>query len=167
VKIVGKLRFLGEPLHGPLSGRRCGYYHFSVTANAGSKNVEVLILDEQRRDFIVEDPTGRALVRVAHAKIFAKRDRKLYSGIFAEPSPALVELVASQHDKPGHFFNQHLKYEEAVLDEIEDVAVGGVARWEADPDGSPTSYRDPPRRLVIEAVGKVPLFVTDDPTMMR
>lgn len=168
VKIVGKLRFLGAPLNGPLSGRRCGYYLFTVTENPNRKDEKELVRDEQRRDFILEDPTGRALVRVAHALVFAKRDRKLHSGLFAEPSPALTELLSRHHQSPvGYFFNRDLKYEESVLGEIEDVAVGGVARWEADPDGESSSYRDPPRRLVIEAVGKVPLFVTDDPTVMR
>src|SRR5581483_729466 len=84
VKIVGKLLFLGTPLNGPLSGRRCGYYLFTVTENPNRKNEEVLVTEEQRRDFILEDPTGRALVRVARALIFAKRDRKLHSGLFVE-----------------------------------------------------------------------------------
>jgi hypothetical protein len=169
VKIVGKLRSVGAPLRGPLSGRACSYYKLTVTQNPTGNTSRLVLSEEERRDFILEDPTGRALIRVSRAGIFAKRDLAERSGIMRDPTPEMLVILQRHSEKPrGSFFNRHLKYEEAVLDLVEDVAVHGLGRWEPDPGGeAPASYREAPRRLVLEASSAVPLYVTDDPGVMR
>jgi hypothetical protein len=162
VKLVGKLRVVGEPLTAPLSRVRCGYYLFHLMERPWSISREMLVLDEERRDFILEDETGRALVRVERALFFASRNCVKVSGGLSAPQ---LQQVREQYklQATGH----GLRGSERVLAENDDVVVCGLASSELDPEGQPSSYRDPPRRFVISVSASMPMFISDDPNTRR
>ena len=67
----------------------------------------------------------------------------------------------------GTFFRKNLRGHEGILEAGERVAVGGIARWMPDPDAAGGSYRETPKRLVLEASESLPLFFSDDPSVVR
>jgi hypothetical protein len=191
-KVVGRLRPVGETVVAPISGRACAYYFVEVQELRGSgrsRRWVVVAREEDARDFLLEDEGGRALVRTgrdlhAHPQIrgvplrqrlismtvAVVKDRSYDAGIFKDP-PAALEAFLARHgvSTKGWLFNRTLRCREGVLEEGEAIAAAGVGRWEPDPDpgGVGGAYREAPRRLVLEAAGNVPLFVSDDPSTTR
>jgi hypothetical protein len=146
VKVVGRVRLLDAPLSAPTSGRPCALFHKVVIDPAAPARRDVVSDDLQVRDFLVDDDSGSALVRVtAGAKLSVRwADRR------SDTSPS---------DRPA--FDVY----ESVLEEGHPVAVLGLALWEPDPSPdarSPLSYREMPMRLVLIPMGDAPLVVSDE-----
>ncbi len=177
-KIVGRLAYLGEPLKAPFTGRRCAQYRVVVEeqrsragAQTGSHWVSI-IEDEHGRDFIVNDETGAALVRMRGAQVAVTKDTCFRSGTFRDKiTPDLERFLArhGQESKSFFGFEKSLRYREGVLEEGEMVAVCGVGRREEDPDAQGTTETDAGKvcRLVVESSADTVLYVTDDQLVVR
>lgn len=170
-KLVGALSFAEEPLIAPLTGRRCAYYEAIVEELRGGRNSRwVRVIHEVgRRDFYLDDGTGRALVRTSGAEVVVTRDSHQRSGTFRDATPELESFLRKHgRESTGVLgFNKSLRYREGVLEEGEHVAVCGVGRRAPDPWGQPGGYREQPTMLVLEPQEKVPLYVSDDPSTTR
>jgi hypothetical protein len=165
MKIVGTVRFLGPPLKAPLSGTPCAHYRVTVV-HRKQRSSSVIIREEQGVDFILEDATGRARVLMAGARVAVNMDNESRSGTF--DADERQEALLTRHGKASQWwiFNKSLTYSEGILEEGEEVAVFGRARWEIDPDPG-SGYREPPRRLVIEHGNAGPLLVSDHRSVLK
>jgi hypothetical protein len=181
VKLVGRVRFLSPPLEAPFSGRPCAQYRVIVEGVVRDRvarrggfrgwSQATLIHEERAVDFLLEDGTGCALVRMACAAVAVDMDYNTNSGIFRDPSER-VEALLARHGQKGNAedFNRRLRCREGVLEENDEVAVLGRARYETDADpgaGTLGGYREDPRRLVIGAPPGAGVLVSDDSSVVR
>jgi hypothetical protein len=163
VKIAGTVTLLEDPLVAPFSGSRCAGYlatwkgeaHFPQQGVGGHRSVS----QERWCDFVLDDGTGRALVRVG-ADVAVDGTRPL------SPSPAGLERVRAFLDsfdpKTAMVPDDDTSPQEWTLSEGDFVTVFGAARWERDPDpegNERSGYRDAPHRLVVCAPATRPLLV--------
>ena len=95
-------------LTGPVSGRRCTWYHYVIQEKRGSGKKErwVTILDETRKQpFYCEDDEGRLRVFPAKAEVITRhrthqrRGSKRYTETRLEPGDALYLLGRARADK--------------------------------------------------------------------
>lgn len=176
VKLVGRLAYAMPAMTAPLTGRACALYEVRVKerrSHGKSSHWETVIHEVQHREFLLEDGTGKALVRAvaAEPRVAIVKDAHFRSGTFNDPTPELdAFLYERNRSSKGILFNKNMRYEEGVLEAGEEVAVLGVGRWEVDPDPGLGSvgggYREMPRRLVIEERRDLPLHVSDDPSTL-
>ena len=161
-RIVGRLVYASEPLIAPLSNRPCAYYHVMVEEyqSSGETGYWKKVIDsEQGRDYILEDETGKALVRMNDARIAVHKDEHYRSGTFNDATPNLERFLNEHGDRSTGFLglNKSLRYEEGALEEGEEVTVLGVGHWidnpQKDLDGAV---------LVFCGSYDNPLFVSDD-----
>jgi len=187
-RITGRIRLVEEPLVAPLSRRPCAY--FEVVFRSPSPNPPRR--EAERRDFVIEDDTGAALVRIAGARVAVVMDghRRAVAvegeavtesdfesdadlrRVIADIHRLGAEGAARAHDLPVELVRRWLRetlrtdyiVEEGVLEEGEEIAVFGRGSRELDPDPAATAnpYRERATRLVLRA-----LLVTDDPSAWR
>ncbi len=162
VRVVGRINLLPDSLRAPFSGRPCAHYEAGVEIPKRGGGFLRAHTDTKSTAFVLDDGSGRALVRVDHSLIEVILDHywsaheldpetrfELEQSLFAAGSrgPALL--------RAGH----SLRYAEGALEEGELCHVVGAARWvEANEAG--LTYRDGGKRLLIEA-GAGRVFVTD------
>ncbi len=169
-KIVGRVRPVTDLLTAPLSGRRCVYFEATVeeyrSSGKSGRWVEI-IRESEVSDFLVEDGTGRALVKTSMMKALLHKDTELTSG-FLNDASADLEAFLRRHgrESKGWVFNKSLRYKEGVFEPGETVSVLGQAKWEHDPDPTEagSGYRDVPKRLVMDGPENGAfLFASDEP----
>jgi hypothetical protein len=171
-KIHGTLRYLDEPLKAPLSGRLCAYYEVLVEeyrSNGKSGSWHEIICERQSQDFLVEDETGMARVTMQGAEVAVVKDSHRASGTFKAATPDLEAFLARHgRSSKGWLFNKSLRYKEGVLAAGELVAVCGLGTREPDPDprAATGGYRDQAMRLVLSGNAEMPLYATDDPSVL-
>lgn len=172
VKIAGRVKFVGESMEAPLSGRPCAVWEVVIEENRSSgqsSHWKTIISDYEAQHFVVEDESGKALVKPVVPQLALEQDARYRSGTFNDAPPELERFLSSRgHSSTGILgFNKSMRYREGVVEEGEQVAVYGVCRWEHDP--APTTggagYRDAPRRLVIESPSESPLLISDAPSV--
>jgi hypothetical protein len=170
VKISGRLAFAMVPLVAPLSGRRCAAWEVVVirkvvtsTARGDSTRWEEIITEQRSQDFLLDDGTGRALVKARSPMMALSRDANFHSGAREAPTPRLEAFLASHGWASANTIGtrHELLYHEGVLEEGEQVAVLGSARLEADPDAEAGSYRCASLRVVIDEPDEDPLMLSD------
>lgn len=173
VKVCGTLRYAGEPIVAPLSGRSCAAFLVEVEEHQRSgkqSRWRTIITERNAVDFLVEGADGHALVRASGAQLVLVRDARFTSGVFNDATPELERYLARHgHHSTGLFgFNKAIRYKEGVLEEGEEVAVLGLARWEHDPDVAAAGggYRERPRRLVLDLSDQGQLLVSDDASVL-
>ncbi len=170
VKLVGELAYAAQPLTAPLSGRTCAFYSILVEeyrsrGTRGGHWYEVL-REERGVDFFVRDESGVALVRPGGGQALPAlvQDRKARSSPILHSDADLERFLAERgRSAEGFFFRKNLRAFEGVLEAGERVAVGGLARWVADPDAAGGGYREAGRRLVLQSSESLPLLFSDDP----
>jgi hypothetical protein len=175
VKIVGELVYAGRSIEAPLSGRACAYYSVVVQEyrSHGTRggHWHEIIREEKGIDFYLRDASGMALIRVASdGRDFPAlvQDRKARTSPIISNDPNLERFLnARGRSVEGTFFRKNLRAYEGVLEAGERVAVGGLARWMPDPDAAGGSYRETPKRLVLQASESLPLFLSDDPSVVK
>ncbi len=126
-RIVGRVVDDGEMTTAPFSGRRCAAYIALAYARDGERRRRVLY-EKVAREFIVEDPTGRARVRVADTSSM------MLSGDRAWDSPFDEEITAALASRPQATLIERVvplpvtSCLEAVLEPGELVEIAGEAR---------------------------------------
>jgi hypothetical protein len=172
VKLSGDVKYLGETVRAPLSGRTCAYYQVTVEeyrSNGKGGSWVTVLTDPGGVDFLVEDRTGRARVKNLMLKVVAVQDAKYESGTFNDATPALEEYLAAHGMKSkGWVFNKSMRYQEAVFEEGETVSIVGQISYEHDPGAMPegSGYRETPKRAVIAAPDGGFLLASDDPKLV-
>lgn len=174
VKIVGELVYGGRSIEAALSRRACAYYAVRVQEyrSYGTRggHWREIVREEKGVDFYVRDESGMALIRVASdGKDFPAlvNDRKARTSPIVSDDPDLARFMAERgRSVEGSFFRKNLRAYEGVLEAGERVAVGGLARWEPDPDAAGGNYRETPKRLVLQASEALPIFLSDDPSAL-
>ena len=184
-KIVGQITSIKEPLVSPLSLRQCVHYHVVVkeprTDSRGRSTLSTIIDEEYSQDFILDDGTGKARVRMITGErilapgpgrvfkrlpdpeVYVHKDRHFSSGTFNNAKEQLERLLANHERSSTNFlgFNKSIRYEEGILEAGEEVAVYGVGRWVDDPD-----VEDLPdgqsQLLIIESSLETRLSISDD-----
>lgn len=63
VESEGTVKVVGEPLHDPLVGCECVLWDVEIIAGHGGEAPKVIAQQRLVQDFLVDDGTGRALVR--------------------------------------------------------------------------------------------------------
>ncbi len=77
VKVIGRLGYAGEPLQAPLSKRTRACYEVIVTHPGQGENDDVQVIhDWAHTDFLLNDGTGTALVRMGNASRTSTRMRR-------------------------------------------------------------------------------------------
>ncbi|HKA86632.1 MAG TPA: hypothetical protein VKE22_03165 [Haliangiales bacterium] len=160
--IVGRVRLARTSLEAPFSGRRVCYYAASCRAADircdGRPNGQV-----ESCDFLVEDGSGTALIRVAPGASFELiGPGRVVANVPEERMRAFLGRVRINSGDPRDWNLPH----ERVLAEGDVVGVYGIGEWEADPAPEPESwagvgYREMPRRLVMRAPEGLRLFVSE------
>ena len=164
VKVLGVAHAAKEPLVAPLSGRECVAWKVEVEEGGIRDRVTTLIRAKDLCDFVLEDDSGRALVKPLTSELAIDRDQTYSLGSDASPR---LEAFLEKHrvDKSVLGFTRNLTLREGVLAVGEEVAVLGMGRWETDPDPRPDDagdYRKAPRRFVMEDDAEVKLTISDD-----
>jgi hypothetical protein len=170
VKIVGELVYAGRSIPSPLSQRACAYYSIVVEEYRGrgtrGGHWREIVHEEKGIDFYVRDDSGMALVRVtSDGKYFPAlvQDRRARTSPILSSDPDLERFLAERGiATEGAFFRKNLRGREGILEAGERVAVGGIARWLPDPDAAGGSYRETPKRLVLESSESLGIFLSDD-----
>lgn len=164
-RIEGQALTLDQQLEAPLSRRKCLCWQVRVEVYSASRASSDLgtggwrqVVDESSAvDFLVEDASGRALVRSAGAN--ASIDADAYYGDGAiedeQTTPELVEFMRSWGQTTE---GRQLRYEEGIVAAGDVVEVVGRGRREPDPDPAATrDYRSTPTRLILEGGAEEPL----------
>jgi hypothetical protein len=154
VRLVGRLRLSLPPLSAPVTGKSCAYYFLRILEVDRESVREIERLDN-RLDFTIEDGSGRALVRVDNARFVARIAE-------TDRSERLDVLERFRLSRRGQLILQ-----ESLVCPDDEVTVVGTARWEIDPKLEAESYREAPRRLVLEATAARPMHITNDPELTR
>jgi hypothetical protein len=141
VRVVGNLRLVSPPLRAPSSGRECAAFR---EQRRGLSKTWWWINEVQARDFIIDDGSGRALVRIGRAIVLA----------------AANEVIAERGWR-GTLV-------EAIIEDGATVAVVGLIRKDTNLAEATAPYRDVQATpLYFAATGDVPLLVCDDPAVIR
>lgn len=164
-RVVGRLRYLHQPLVAPLSKKPCAGYQLIVETSHDGEIRQVLC-EAKAVDFLIEDETGVAFVRAAGSVSLALvKDVHQCSLSLTDLTPEMTQLfnrtqqLASVNPQAG----DPLCFREGVLTEEELVLVVGEGRWEVDPSRDAHGYREPARRLLMVASPGQPLVISDDP----
>jgi hypothetical protein len=170
VKVVGELVYAGRSLPSPLSQRICAYYSIVVEEYRGrgtrGAHWREIIREEKGIDFYLRDESGVALVRVtSDGKYFPAlvQDHRARTSPILSNDPDLGRFLGERGiATEGTFFRKNLRAHEGILEAGERVAVGGIARWIADPAAAGGNYRETPKRLVLESSESLGIFLSDD-----
>lgn len=164
-RIAGVARVADQHLEAPLSGRRCVWWRVTVESlspgGEHSTSSWTQVIDESEAvDFLVEDPTGRVLVRATEAHAVIDPDEHYGEGAIEDESttPELAAFLRRWGQSVG---DRKLRYAEAAITGGDGVEVVGRGRWEPDPDPSAAAgdYRSTPSRLVMAKTDDDPLYL--------
>jgi hypothetical protein len=157
-KMVGSARLTGEPLTSPLTKRPCIGYHVRVVEIL--QNGTRVVVDEHRvGSFVLQDPTGKALVQALTAKMVLEWDEHGECGITKRAPQELEDLLVERGETAGSgLLARSLRYAEGIISVDERVAVLGLLQRERQEEG--TGYRDA-HRLVVTSDADHPLYVCD------
>lgn len=173
VKITGKLARAGSAaLEAPLTARPCVGYVIEVkerTQSGANANWTTIVTREDVVEFVVQDATGRALVKAVGAHLVLVRDGHLRSGALGDHAERAHAFLLEQGTPSENVLRmkKSVRYEEGVLEPGEEVSVLGVARWESIPD-SMRSDRDAgdAKWLTLGTSSEHALTVSDDPSTL-
>jgi len=157
--IVGRVRLARTSLEAPFSKRRVCHY----VASCGDANMDNGSAQTEACEFLVEDGSGTALIRVESGASFELiGPGRVVANVPEERMRAFLGRVRINSGDPRDWNLPH----ERVLAEGDVVGVYGIGEWEADPAPDPASwssvgYRESPRRLVMRAPEELCLFVSE------
>jgi hypothetical protein len=169
VTIVGTVRYGQGTLKSGLTGDRCAVSSVVVLEKFG-KGMSEVVRENSAVDFYLEDDSGVALIRVGDAPVLTAliRNRELENTL-TRPHE-LIERFMTARGKPirGKIFFRSLRACEGIVEEGQRVAVCGVARWLADADAAGGSYRESPKRLVLQRAATLGLLhLSNDPILVK
>lgn len=170
-KIVGRVVFVGKPLTAPFSQRRCVWYHVIVDENRRRMNEfsewRTVIEEEMIGNVVIFDGKNYAVVNTSNVRSYLVSDREYFSSEY-DGITKQVDAFLEKHKQRSTTFGgrkRYMRYREAVLEENELFAVAGKGHWRKAAD----IKLDLPVEmvLVVSTQDKKPVFVSDDPRVVR
>ena len=166
-KVIGKAKYVNQPLIAPLSGRQCVYYHIIVEVK-GDKHWRKIIDDVKTQDFFIETNSEMAIVKSSDLNKSSMRfhlvkDHKEKSG-FRNDAPEKLEQYLISHNKKSKGIlgiNKSMRYSEGVIELDETIAVKGIANWKALKE--PIEGYSYSKILTLIGNKKEKLLITDEP----
>jgi hypothetical protein len=169
VKLVGRVRLVGQPMRSPAGGRECVFFDTAIEEERARETPQghrdegwcEIGRETKAIDFLLEDETGCAFVRAA-AWLVVPSIRTV--AVDASPRDgARPELTAFLERRrllrPGATVApQRLRFREGVLAPGDRIELVGRTRWELDP--TPTSYRARLKRLIVVVPPDGPLIAS-------
>jgi hypothetical protein len=113
---------------------------------------------------ILRDDTGKAAV-TAGSVVRLAADGLQASSVVHEDVPAGLEALLRRHGKSSHggFYKKRMRFDEASVQEGEELWAYGLARWEPDPSPDPgrsgVGYRAMAQRLALRATPAQPVLL--------
>jgi hypothetical protein len=170
IKVVGRLRGTGPTFTAPLTGATCVWYRTVAQTWDGFLYSPRRIIEHRWQDFVVEDESGSALIRMQGAEVSLEEMRTPWS--FEPPAPwdersaATTENVRRFLAAHGFELRYHrrsilermlseepkkrgARFREVVLREGDRIAVLGKAVHEPDPTAFAVGLRQPALRIVL------------------
>ncbi len=170
-KVIGKAKFVDEPLIAPLSGRKCVYYKVHVERK-GDKSWHTVVEETRSQDFFIESNTELAIVKASfeaerNKRVYLEEDHKLNSGFMNDASHKLDDYLAKHNKSSTGFlgFNKTLRYKEGIIALNETIAVKGIAKWKA--LNEPVEGYSYSRILTFEGSPKQKLLISDTPKALE
>jgi hypothetical protein len=162
-KVVGEAQPTTELLVAPLTKRPCIGYMLRVTEVYQNGSRE--LIDEQRASpFLVQDPSGKALVKTQNCTLLLEPEASGEAGLVRRATPELRRLLDDRGQDPGSgLMTRSFVFSEGVIAEGERVAVLGLVVREqpgADDAQRGVGYRDE-TRLVFAGETEWPLLICD------
>ncbi len=154
IKIKGRLAYQGDPIAAPLTGRKCAYYALRVEVTTPNQAWVPLVTEEKGGDFVLEDGTGKAIVRFANDKVVATHDAGMHSRAPEGKHIDLDGFLAGRGHSKASLEGKELRCFEGVLEEGEIVAVAAVGTWEGSGDA---------RVLILRAPAGDTMLISDAP----
>ncbi|ULC59517.1 hypothetical protein MBM09_00725 [Flaviramulus sp. BrNp1-15] len=166
-KVIGKAKYVNQPLIAPLSGRQCVYYHIIIEVK-GDKHWRKIIDDVKTQDFFIETNSEMTIVKSSNLNKSSMRfhlvkDHKEKSG-FRNDAPEKLEQYLISHNKKSTGIlgiNKSMRYSEGVIELDETIAVKGVANWKA--LNEPIEGYSYSKILTLTGNKKEKLLITDEP----
>jgi len=165
VKIYGRVRSLSRVVFAPISGRPCVAFDVHVE-QVGGQLWTTAFHERDSCEFLVEDASGRALVRMGSSRMHLVKDVTIVDEVLNAATGAAAEFLTSRGRDVTGLLRSPTRVSEGVLEDGESVLVLGIGRWEHDPDPDPevaSGYRGRSRRFVLEDHPTLRLQVSDDP----
>lgn len=170
-KLVGKAKYVHEPLIAPLSGRKCVYYHVLVERK-GDKSWHTMIDETKKQDFFIESNSELAIVKAdsetdSFKRVYLVKDHEKNSGFMNDPTIKLENYLA-QHNKDSTGllgFNKTIRYKEGIIALDEKIAVKGIGKWKA--LNEPIEGFSYSRVLTLQGSEKEKLLITDEPKALE
>jgi hypothetical protein len=167
-RVTGQIRFAGETLVSPLSGRKCAYYHVEVQEyRSGGKSGQwyTIINEERAGDIIMHDGTNYCMIGKGQLKCYLNMDANFNSGTFKNATPELESFLVSRGYKSTGLLglNKSIRYNEGILEENEIFTAAGTGTWAT---GRPSNVNLPGSRYLV--LGPMPdgfIYLTDDQKM--
>ncbi len=164
IRILGTVQVDAEEFVAPFTQRNCVYYEAIVEEQTDGSTWTEILRESRCTSFIVQDKTGRALVRNEKLNIKLHKDAEFTSGFLDDASASHEAFLARHGQKSvGRIFNRTLRYREGVFQRDEFIAVLGRIRWEHDPDPQQAGkgYRDVPKRAIMEPLESGEVWASD------
>lgn len=169
-KLVGKVKFIDQPLKAPLSGRTCAYYHVLVeqrVSTGKSAHWKTIIEEEASSKFVLREGSRYAYIRSDKIKSYVVDDMKYKSGLWDDASSELQRYLKNHQVASVNFLglNKTIRYREGVLEENEEVAVLGTGEWRNASDlGLPPQLE---RVLLIQSPQEDAVYLSDSPDTVK
>ncbi len=134
-KIVGKAKYVKEPLTAPLTGRPCVFFQVIVEQQDGRDSWTTVIDQTRTVDFFIEKGGEMAIVKLEQAGsnklVILDKDRIMESGPLKNANEQLESYLKGFGKKSTNLFgwNKTLRYKEGIIEPDEEIVVTGVAEW--------------------------------------
>lgn len=153
-RLRGRVRALDESLTSPVSGRRCVYYAVVI------QGTMECVTQCKSVPFVVEDPSGRAIIEPANGTVALTFDRRETLLSNSPRPPALLGQSGVEHR--GLFGTGPLRLLEGVVEIGQHVEVVGVGIREANRElSAEAGYRGaPPTSLHVTNSSQAPLTIS-------
>lgn len=167
-RVTGQVKFAGETIVAPLTGRKCAYYHVEVQEyrSSGKSGHWYTIINEERAgDIIMHDGTNYCMIGKGTLKSYLHMDANYNSGTFKNATPELEAFLVSRGYKSTGLLglNKSIRYKEGILEENEVFTAAGTGTWTT---GRPSNVNLPGSRYLL--LGPMPdgcIYLTVDQKM--
>jgi hypothetical protein len=165
-KTTGKIKYLGETLIAPLSGRKCVYYYVLVQGQRPGSRRDVwntLIEEEMAGDVVIHDGNSYAVIASTMVKSYLVPDKNYSSGFLKNPTDRIERYLKKHgHETTGALgFNLEIQYKEGILEEGELIVVLGKGTWKP---ARELNFKFPVEKvLMLNEDGETPVYLSDAP----
>lgn len=134
VELKGQVVPLHEPMRAPMSGQLCVWYRFSVQEEFRDKRRHhkwvTIASGREEHDFLIEDETGRAIVRPKGAEFFLDDELHGVTALLNRADDRAIDAMRRVGVKADGFFGRmrNLRYVERLIPPGEELYVIGRAR---------------------------------------